>query len=147
MTQLQIKKLLNDAKKSGLGFEMRNKMKIIMLDMFDKAIIDSFAKRNPVKGIKLVRDEETERRVLTLEDQAAFFDCAKGTFYDNMFTAAVQSGLRPGELFALTEEDIDFAKHEIQVTKTLLYQTLEGDDKKTFHLNPPKKKKVTVRFR
>lgn len=138
MTQLQIKKLLNDAKKNGLGFEMRNKIKIVLQDMFDKAIIDSFAKKNPVRGIKLVRDEEKERRVLTVNEQAAFFDCAKGTFYDNLFSVAVQSGLRPGELFALTEKEIDFEKHEINVNKTLLYQQLEGDEHKTFHLHPPK---------
>ena len=39
---------------------------------------------------------------------------------------------------ALTESDIDFKKKVIHVTKTLLYQQLEGDDGKAFHIEPPK---------
>lgn len=48
--------------------------------------------------------------------------------------------MRPGELFALRWEDIDFAKKEISVTHTLFYHKLEGDEKKTYHINPPKTK-------
>ena len=64
------------------------------------------------------------------EDQQVFFQCSSGTFYDNLF--------RPGELFALTEDNLDFSKKEIRVEKTLLYQKLEGDTGKTFHENDPK---------
>ena len=53
---------------------------------------------------------------------------------------AVTTGLRQGEICALTWDDIDLKKKEISVTKTLLYQKLEGDSKKNFHLNPPKTK-------
>lgn len=53
---------------------------------------------------------------------------------------AVLTGLRQGEICALTWDDIDFEKKEISVTKTLLYQKLEGDIQKEFHLNPPKTK-------
>ena len=53
---------------------------------------------------------------------------------------AVTTGLRQGEICALTWDDINLDKKEISVTKTLLYQKLEGDSKKTFHINPPKTK-------
>ena len=53
---------------------------------------------------------------------------------------AINTGLRPGELFALTEDDIDFEKNEIKVNKTLLYQKLDGDTQKEFHIDPPKTK-------
>lgn len=59
-------------------------------------------------------------------------------FCDNLFVVAVSTGLRQGEICALTWDDIDFEKKEISVTKTLLYQKLEGDTQKEFHLNPPK---------
>lgn len=52
--------------------------------------------------------------------------------------AHINTGLRPGEICALTEDDIDFDAHEISVTKTLLYQKLDGDEGKEFHLGPPK---------
>ena len=80
---------------------------------------------------------------MTNEEQAIFFECAAGTFYHNLFVVAVNTGLRPEELFALTWEDIDFDAMTISVTKTLLYQKLEGDEKKEFHLGDPKTKQST----
>ena len=50
------------------------------------------------------------------------------------------NALFAGELFALTEDDIDFEKNEIKVNKTLLYQKLDGDTQKEFHIDPPKTK-------
>lgn len=44
---------------------------------------------------------------------------------------AVNTGLRPGETVALEEKHIDFEKHIINVERTLLYQKLDGDEKKS----------------
>lgn len=140
ITQLQIRGLLKKLDESGYHFETKNKVRVLLVDMFNKAMIDEFARKNPAKGIKILRDEEKDIRVLTKQEQKDFFDCAKGTFYYNLFVVALTSGLRPGEVFALTREDIDFENKWIDVNKTLVYQTLEGDSKKTFHLGPPKTK-------
>ena len=140
ITQLNIKSLLKELDQKGYQYETQNKVRIMLLDMFDKAMIDNYVLKNPCKGIKLVRDENKDMRVLTREEQTEFFDCCKGTFYDNLFIVAISTGLRQGELCALTWDDIDFEKKEISVTKTLLYQKLEGDTKKEFHINPPKTK-------
>ena len=78
-----------------------------------KAMIDSFLLRNPCKGIKIVRDEKKNIRVLTKEEHTEFFDCCKGTFYDNLFIVAISTGLRQGEICALTWEDIDLKNKEI----------------------------------
>ena len=140
ITQLNIKSLINDLDKKGLKYETQNKVRIMLLDMFNKAMIDNYVVKNPCKGIKLVRDDKKDIRALTVEEQSEFFDCCKGTFYDNLYVVAVTTGLRQGELCALTWDDIDLEKKEISVSKTLLYQKLEGDNGKTFHINPPKTK-------
>jgi len=138
ITQIQIKGLLNDLDKRGFKFETKNKVRILLIDMFDKAMIDDFMTKNPAKRIKLIRDESLERRVLTVTEQEDFFECARGTFYNNLYVVAISTGLRPGELYALTWDDIDMERMEININKTLLYQKLEGDQQKTFHLHPPK---------
>lgn len=140
ITQLMIKRLLKDLSQKGLKFETQNKVRILLLDMFDKALIDNYVRRNPAKGIRLVRNEKVDRKVLTVEEQAEFFECSKGTFYDNLFMVAITSGLRIGEIAALTWSDIDLEKKEISISKSLLYQKLDGDDKKTFHLGNTKTK-------
>lgn len=139
--QLDIKKLLKELDQKGYKYETQNKVRIMLLDMFEKAMIDEYVLKNPCRGIKLQKDEKEDIRVLSRDEQREFFECSKGTFYDNLFVVAVTTGLRQGELCALTWDDIDFEKNEISVTKTLLYQKLEGDTKKEFHINPPKTKK------
>ena len=100
---------------------------------------DQFLIRNPAKGVRLPKNKpQNEIKALSKEDQTDFFECAAGTFYNNMFVVAVNTGLRPGELYALTEDDIDWKNNVIHVKRTLLYQKLEGDECKTFHLGPPK---------
>lgn len=138
--QYQIKELIKMLKDSGLGYETQNKTKILLVDMFDKAMINEFVRKNPAKGISVKRDEEKDPRVLSVEEQYDFFECCKGTFYDNFFNVAVTTGMRIGEIAALTWNDIDLEKKKIHVTKTLVYMKYEGDFGKTFHMEPPKTK-------
>lgn len=139
ITKLQIASLLNDLVAQGYQWETLNKVKRILSDMFNRAMEDSFILRNPAKSVRLPKNKPTNYiKALSKEVQDEFLECAAGTFYSNLFLVAINSGLRPGELFALTEKDLDFEKNEISVTKTLLYQKLDGDDKKTFHIEPPK---------
>lgn len=103
-------------------------------------IEDNLVINNPVSGVKLRADKEIKAKALTVEDQSIFFDCCHNTFYDNLFNVAINTGLRPGELFALNVSDIDFEKGFIDVNKTLVYQKYLEDSKKTFHIEPPKTK-------
>lgn len=138
ITQLDIKSLLRTLDENGYKFSSKDRARIMLNDMFNKALIDNYVKRNPVKGIKVPKEDTGEPRVLTEEEQVLFFDASKGTFYDNFFVTAVNTGLRQGELAALTWADIDFENKFINVNKTLVYQKLENDNSKTFHVGPPK---------
>lgn len=138
--QLDVKELIKNLDEKGYQFETQNKVKVMLSDMFNKALIDDYVLKNPCKGIKVIRDEKKDVRVLSKEEQIDFFSCSQGTFYDNLYVVMVSTGLRQGEICALTCDDIDLKNKELHVTKTLLYQKLEGDSKKTFHINPPKTK-------
>lgn len=140
ITQLQIRELLKKLDKQGYQFETKNKVKVLLVDMFNKAMIDDFIKKNPARGISVKRDENNDVRVLSIENQSAFFDCCKGTFYDNFFNVAIATGMRIGELAALRWQDVDFDNNVIHVTRTLVYQKYEDDDSKTFHFELPKTK-------
>lgn len=141
ITKLQMQGLINRVKNRGYSWETQNKIRVLLLNLFNSAVEDNFLVRNPAKGVRTASVKpDSERRVLTVEEQAYFFETAAGTFYSNLFTVAVNTGLRPGELFALTEDDIDFEKKQISVDKTLLYEKFEGDERKTYHIGPPKTK-------
>lgn len=136
--QIHVKNLINLLDKKGYQWETQNKVRILLLDMFNIAIENDYALKNPAKGVRLAKNKPNDRVVLTLEQQEDFFECSAGTFYNNLFVTMVNTGLRPGEICALGESDLDFENHTIFVSKTLLYQKLDGDEGKEFHIGPPK---------
>ena len=136
--QIHVKNLINMLNKRGYQWETQNKVRILLLDMFNVAIENEYDLRNPAKGVRLAKNKPNDRTVLSAEQQMDFFECSAGTFYNNLFIVAVNTGLRPGEICSLEEEDLDFVNHIISVNKTLLYQKLDGDMGKEFHIGDPK---------
>ena len=136
--QIHVKNLINSLDSQGYQWETQNKVRILILDMFNVAIENDYALKNPSKGIRLAKNKPNDRIVLSVEQQEDFFECSAGTFYHNLFLVAVGTGLRPGEVCALEESDLDFDNHMISVSKTLLYQKLNGDEGKESHIGPPK---------
>lgn len=136
---LDIQRLLRELKKSNYGYATRNRVHILFDDMLDKALKHDLVLKNVAKNIKVKRDEEKEPRFLTDSELVEFLDAAKGTFYYNMFVFAVESGLRPGEVYGLKFDDIDFENNLIHVKRTLHYDEPEGkNDGKQFFFGPPK---------
>lgn len=135
-----IQELIDIAYESGYKYERQNKIKIILKDMLQRALEDQLIISNPVSGIQLRSDKTIKARALTIEEQSIFFEYCRNTFYDNLFNVAVNTGLRPGELFALEKTDINLDKSYIDINKTLVYQKYLTDKCKTFHVEPPKTK-------
>lgn len=140
LAKSDIQQLIDRASDDNYAYERQNKIKVIMRDMLQRALEDDLILKNPVSGIKLRADKEIKAKSLTLDEQNIFFDYCQNTFYDNLFNVAVNTGLRPGELFALQISDIDLEKGYINVNKTLVYQKYLTDERKEFHIEPPKTK-------
>jgi integrase len=133
-----IQRIIDLASDRGLGYERQHKIKVILTDMFQRAIEDSLMVNNPAKGVIIRAKKVVNARALTLDEQKEFFAAAEGTFYCNFFYVAVNTGMRPGELYALQLDDVHFDEGYIDVNKTLVYQKYLSDDRKTYHVEPPK---------
>lgn len=83
-TQLQILLLLKKMNAKGYQLESRNKVRILLEDMLENAMINDMVYKNPARGNKLGPHNKKEHRVLTPEEQSIFFECSKGTIYDNL---------------------------------------------------------------
>ena len=138
LVKSDIQQLIDIAYDANYKYERQSKIKVILADMLERALEDDLIIKNPTKSVKLRSEKEIEAKALTLSEQETFFEYCKNTFYDNLFNVAVNTGLRPGELFALTLDDIDFEEKTINVNKTLVYQQYLTDTRKEFHLEPPK---------
>ena len=140
ITKLMVTDLLN-----GLGKRLHkstvNNIRTILCDLFSYAMDNDLCTKNPAKGIKIIGADRRKIVTLSREDQRDFFFMAKGCFYYNLYIVAVNTGLRSGELRALTLDDIDFENNTINVTKTLTYfRKSSKDDFLGYKISIPKTK-------
>lgn len=74
----------------------------------------------PVDSTSLI-NKKSKVNPLSLEEQFDFIERTNNHKLHALFTTALDTGLRMGELFALNWDDVDFDKMEIRVTKTLSF--------------------------
>jgi len=93
---------------------------------FDYAVLHNYVKTNPfkIKGAILRPNSEKKTRKIeafTIDEQNAFLHTLNKTNdkYKDIFYIAIYTGMRIGEILALTDEDIDLNKNIIIVNKTL----------------------------
>lgn len=135
-----IQKLIDIAADDGYEYERQNKIKVILSDMLQRAVEDEYLVTNPVSGIMLRADKIIKAVALSLDQQDTFLDYARNTFYENAYHVMLNTGMRPGELYALYVDDIHLDDGYIDINKTLVYQKYLTDSGKTFHIEPPKTK-------
>lgn len=94
--------------------------------VFNAAVLDDTIDKNPCKALKkLNRTSQTvkdgKHRALSIEETIKFFTAAKdrNSYYLPAFEMMINSGLRVGELAALTSNDIDYKKGFIYICKTI----------------------------
>ena len=107
ISPIHVRELINKLFDNGYSHSTINKVKVLLVDMLDKALLDDLVWKNVARGIKLPKSEEMERRVLTRDEQLSFLETAKGTYYYNLYIVALNTGMRVGEVAALTPGDID----------------------------------------
>lgn len=106
----------------------RKNSKKIMVDMLEKAIDADLLVKNVAKQIntKVSKEEKKERRVLTIKETELFLKEAEKSYYYNLFIVALDTGLRIGEIMALTWSDVDLKKRVLHVRRTLCYFRKDG---------------------
>lgn len=98
ITKLMITDTINQIYMKGYQWETLNKIRVLLIDMLDRAMEDNLLVKNPTRGVRLpINKPQNEVKALTREDQKAFFECSAGTFYYNLFVVAINTGLRPGD--------------------------------------------------
>ena len=135
-----VQQTINRAILDGYGYSRQDKVRRLLYDMLQRAVEDQILLCNPVSGCRITADKPDERRVLTRDEQELFLEAAKGDWYEDLFITALNTGLRPGELYALVPDDIDLDSKVVHVKHTLHYACPRGGSKKEFFLGPPKTK-------
>lgn len=97
-------------------------------DVFNYAISCGVVSDNPCRNVNTIKTESRERIVFTLEESQIFLEKLENAEprYKAMFTLALYSGMRHGELLGLKWSDIDFDNCIITINRIALYTTEKG---------------------
>ncbi len=100
-----------------------NNIMVVLNAILHDAVLDQIIAVSPADGVKNVRNTEKAtdsiHRALTEQEQVAFMQEARESYYYGVFGLMLCTGMRNGEACALTWKDIDFKAGIIRVNKTV----------------------------
>jgi len=94
-----------------------NRELTVLKTIFSKAMLWGYAAKNPVKHVRLYKEELKPIRILTAEERRRLFDAAP-EFLRPIILFALKTGMRKGEILNLKWQDVDVANHNIHVRRT-----------------------------
>jgi len=112
---LEIQSAFNSMSKSGLAPATIIKCRNVLNGAYDQAVKTRLLRYNPVQATKPPRGSPPEIDILTVEQQQKFMQTARGNRLESFFLTALGTGMRRGELIALTWDCVDFEKKTIMV--------------------------------
>lgn len=116
----------DEMSKKSLSINYLNKIYVVLDNIFNFAIKNYGLNNNPVNTLgrfekpndEVVKDED-KLRYITHDQFEQFIKVVDDSMYNLFFTFLYYTGVRKGEAFGITWEDIDFNKNEISINKTL----------------------------
>ncbi len=94
-----------------------NRELAVLKTIFAKAVLWGYAHRNPVKEVRLFKEERTPIKILTPEERRQLFEAAP-EFLRPVLLFALKTGMRQGEIFKLKWKEVDLTHETISVTHT-----------------------------
>jgi integrase len=114
ITSFEIEKYRKDRKDAGKADATINRELQALRHMFNKAITWGKSSHNPMKQIKLRREENTRLRFLSSEEETKLLESC-GESLRSIVIAALNTGFRRAELLSLTWQDVDFERGLVTV--------------------------------
>jgi integrase len=122
LKQHDIQIFYNKKYNSGKGLSSSTIRKIhnIINAALNQAVENDLMRKNIAKSLQLPKQVKPHVRAFTLLEQTKFFEAAKEYRLYSAFLVNVDTGLRSGELLALTWNDIDLEKGLITINKNII---------------------------
>ena len=109
----------------------------VMRECFDIAIVNHIISTNPCTGIVIKNaNMQSERRVMTHEEQNIFLDEVRGSYYYEAYAILLLTGMRIGEFSGLQWQDVDFINKQIYIKRSMTTAYIDG--RKIEELTTPK---------
>ena len=123
-----IQTLLNEKQEVGARKDRRKditlagssvmKIKVVINASLKQAVKNRMIPYNPTEAAIPPKIAHKEISIMTPEEQDKFMGALKGHRLEALFSLALATGMRLGELLALTWDDVDFDKKQISISKS-----------------------------
>jgi integrase len=114
ITPLALERYKRQRKEDGVRETTINRELAFLKNVFTKAIDWGKTSENPVKKVRLYREDNSRTRFLTDEEEERLLACCKPQLQPLVITA-LHTGFRASELRSLTWNDIDFRRRTVTV--------------------------------
>jgi len=122
-----LQKIVNDNSHKQRTMKIFN---ITINQIMEQASINDLIIKNPAKGIKLpVNQESTSKRALTDCEVEKIKNLPLSCMDKCFIMLLLYTGMRKSEALAITKDDIDIAKMQITVNKTLVFKVNQSEIK------------------
>jgi integrase len=119
LTPAHVRRFYREKLEAGLAPATVHKMHVVLHKALDQAVADGLIPRNATDALKLPRIHQDEIDPLTAEEAGRLIQAARGDRLGALYTLAIHTGLRQGELLALKWEDLDLEAGTLRVRRTL----------------------------
>lgn len=115
-----------DGKSGGISPKTIKNMKNMIHAALQQALMNNLVSKNISELVRTPKNHQHEMRVLTPEEQTVLIQTAKGFRTGTPIILALYTGLRLGEILALTVKDVDFKKEKLYVRTSLKRQSKDA---------------------
>ncbi len=116
-----IEKFIRSKQEQGMNINTLRKILVTLGQILSYSVRHRYIESNPLKEAerpKDTREEEKEMKILTPPEIRGLLEAEEDQKFKTIFTMAIMSGAREGELLGLKWTDIDFEKKQVQIQRS-----------------------------
>ena len=133
LTAVHVRGLYRERLEAGLAPRMVQLVHVTLHKALLQGVMDGLIPRNVTEAVKAPRPEKKEIRPLSPEQARTLLEAVKEDRLEALYTLAITTGMRQGELLGLKWEDTDLEAGVLQIRRTLSTRAGRG-----FSFSPPK---------
>lgn len=121
VTPLDVQGVYSEMLARGLSARTVRHTHAVLRNALKQAVKWRILASNPADAVELPKGQRIEQQALTAEQVAAFLRAVEGSPWKALYHLLLNTGLRPGEAFALQWRHVDLANGELVVRYAVTY--------------------------